>query len=72
MVAFDSQGLATVAEWQQLVPLDVPLVTIIDGIGDTEMAREKQVGADCVTVIGMVMQNGDVPTVLAKCHNMQV
>jgi hypothetical protein len=28
----------------------------IDGVGDAEMARQKQVGADCVTVIGMVAQ----------------
>jgi hypothetical protein len=41
MVAFNSQGLATVAKWRQLVPLDVPLVTT-DGIGDVEMARDKK------------------------------
>ena len=55
-----------------IIPLDGPLITI-DGIGDAEMAREKkQVGADCVTVIGVVMQNGDVPTCYGKCHNKQV
>jgi hypothetical protein len=72
MVAFNSQGLATVAKWQQLIPLDGLLITI-DSIGDAEMAREKkQVGAGCVTVIGVVMQNGDVPTCYSKCHHKQV
>jgi hypothetical protein len=33
---------------------------MIDGIGDAKMARQKQVGADCVTVIGMVTQSEDV------------
>jgi hypothetical protein len=52
-VAFNPQGLATVAKWRQLIPLDAPLITI-DSIGDAEMARQKQVGVDCVTVIGVV------------------
>ena len=59
MAAFNPQGLATVAKWWQLIPLDVPLVTI-DGIGDAKMARQKQVGADCATVIGVVTQSEDV------------
>jgi hypothetical protein len=42
-VAFNPQGLAIVAKWRQLIPLDVPLVTI-DGIGDAEMVRQKTGG----------------------------
>ena len=61
MVAFNPQGLATVAKWRQLIPLDVPLITI-DSFGEAEMARQKQVGADCVTVIGVVTQSEDVTT----------
>jgi hypothetical protein len=46
MVPFNLQSLATVAKWwRQLIPLDVPLVTI-DGIGGAKLARQKQVGAD--------------------------
>jgi hypothetical protein len=33
---------------------------MIDGIGDAKMARQKQVGVDCVTVIGMVAQSEDI------------
>jgi hypothetical protein len=42
-VAFNPQGLAIVAKWRQLIPLDVPLVTI-DGIADAEMVRQKTGG----------------------------
>jgi thiamine-phosphate diphosphorylase len=59
-VAFDPQGLATVAKWRQLIPSHVPLVTI-GGIGDAETARQnKEAGADCVAVIGAVTQSEDV------------
>jgi CheY-like chemotaxis protein len=57
-LAFNPQVLAIVAKWRQLIPLDVPLVTI-DSFEDAEMARQKQVGADCVTVIGVVAQSED-------------
>jgi hypothetical protein len=39
MVAFNPQGLVTVAKWWQLIPLDVLLI-MIEGIGDAKMARQ--------------------------------
>jgi hypothetical protein len=42
-VAFNPQGLATVAKWRQLIPLGVLLVKT-DGIGDAEMERQKTGG----------------------------
>jgi len=53
-VQFDPQGLEIVSKWRQLIPPDVPLVTI-GGIGDaTTASRVRQAGSDCVAVIGAV------------------
>ena len=53
-VQFDPQGLEIVSKWRQLIPPDVPLVTI-GGIGDSATAfRVRQAGSDCVAVIGAV------------------
>lgn len=67
-VAFDPQGLSIVAKWRQLIPSDVPLVTI-GGIGDSTTARQnKEAGADCVAVIGAVTQNDDVAVAVRQLN----
>ena len=59
-VAFDPQGLSIVRKWRQLIPPDVPFVTI-GGISDSKRATQnKEAGADCVAVIGAVTQSDDV------------
>lgn len=68
-VAFDPQGLATVHKWRQLIPPDVPFVTI-GGINDPERAKQnKEAGADCVAVIGAVTQSEDVATAVCKLND---
>jgi thiamine-phosphate diphosphorylase len=67
-LAFDPQGLSIVAKWRQLIPSDVPLVTI-GGIGDSKTARQnKEAGADCVAVIGAVTQSEDIPTAVRQLN----
>jgi thiamine-phosphate diphosphorylase len=68
-VAFDPQGLAIVARWRQLIPSDIPLITI-GGIGDPDTARQnKEAGADCVAVIGAVTQSEDVATSVRQLND---
>ena len=67
-VDFDPQGLSTVAKWRELIPSDVPLVTI-GGIGDSKTARQnKKAGADCVAVIGAITQSVDVATTVRQLN----
>lgn len=67
-VVFDPQGLSTVVKWRQLIPSDMPLVTI-GGIGDSKTARQnKKAGADCVAVISAVTQSEDVATAVRQLN----
>ncbi len=55
-VGFDPQGLWMVSKWRELIPPDMPLVTI-GGIGDASTAKlVRDAGADCVAVIGAATQ----------------
>jgi len=68
-VAFDPQGLGTVFKWRQLIPPQMPFVTI-GGISDPEKARQnKETGADCVAVIGAVTQSDDVAAAVCELNN---
>lgn len=68
-VAFDPQGLSTVYKWRQLIPPDVPFVTI-GGISDPEKAKQnKEAGADCVAVIGAVTQSDDVGDAVCELNS---
>lgn len=59
-VAFDPQGLATVAKWRDLIPESCPLVAI-GGINNADLAREvRDAGSECVAVIGAVTKADDV------------
>lgn len=53
-VQFDPQGLSLVSKWRELIPPNIPLVTI-GGIGDAETAAQvRKAGCECVAVIGAV------------------
>ena len=59
-VQFDPQGLGIVAKFRQLIPPNIPFVTI-GGIGDVETAKQnRNAGADCIAVIGAVTGAEDV------------
>ena len=67
-VAFDPQGLATVHKWRQLIPPEMPFVTI-GGISDAQRAREnKAAGADCVAVIGAITQSDNVAAAVCELN----
>jgi hydroxymethylpyrimidine kinase/phosphomethylpyrimidine kinase/thiamine-phosphate diphosphorylase len=67
-VNFDPQGLETVAKWRELIPPEICLVTI-GGIGDAETASQvKQSGADCVAVIGAVLQAKDPAAAISSLN----
>ena len=53
-MGFDPQGLGILSKWRQLIPPDIPLVTI-GGINDVQRARQnKESGSDCIAVIGAI------------------
>lgn len=67
-VQFDPQGLEVAAQWRKLIPQDIPFVTI-GGIGDVHTARQnREIGADCIAVIGAVTKATDVPKVVDELN----
>jgi hydroxymethylpyrimidine kinase/phosphomethylpyrimidine kinase/thiamine-phosphate diphosphorylase len=67
-VNFDPQGLGIVTKWRQLIPPNIPFMTI-GGIGNVETAEQnKEAGADCIAVIGAVTQADDVPAIVAALN----
>lgn len=67
-VAFDPQGLSTVRKWRQLIPPEMPFVTI-GGICDAQRSREnKAAGADCVAVIGAITQSRDIAAAVCELN----
>jgi thiamine-phosphate diphosphorylase len=68
-VGFDPQGLWMVTKWRQLIPPNVPLVTI-GGISDASTAKQvREAGADCVAVIGAATQAANLHVAVSALNN---
>lgn len=71
-VQFEPQGLEIAARWRQLIPSNIPFVTI-GGIGDTTSAKQnRQAGADCIAVIGAVTKADNVAAIVAQLNEVMV
>jgi thiamine-phosphate diphosphorylase len=67
-VAFDPQGLEILSKWRQLLPPDMPFVTI-GGIGDAATAKlVKEAGTDCAAVIGAITKADNVEVAVAELN----
>ena len=71
-VKFDPQGLETIRQWRSLMPPEIPLIAI-GGISDASTAKiVREVGAECVAVIGAVTKADDVNKAVEELNNAMI